>query len=102
MRQWTGANGWRRSQAAHRLPPEPDMARERRIGAACLELFFEIANDKVAPLVGQSSGQQPDRESRRIGRLFHFSSSRLCSPSAVAVKAWYAWRSAATPAGRSA
>src|SRR4030095_13508741 len=102
MQQWIGANGWRRSQAAHRLPPEPGVARDWRISAARPDLFFEIPDDEVAPLGGQPPGQQPDREPRRIDRLFHFSSSQLCRPSAIAVKTRYAWRGAATPAGRSA
>src|SRR5688500_3949782 len=102
MQQSIGGNGWRRSQAAHRLPPEPGVARDWRIAAAPSELFFEVPNDEVAPLDGQPFGQQPDREPRWIGRLSHFSSSRLWRPSAIVVKARYAWRSAATPAGRSA
>src|SRR2546428_2517090 len=102
MQQWTGANGWRRSQAAHRLPPQPGVARDWRIAAARPDLFFEIPDDEVAPLGGQPPGQQPDREPRRIRRLLHFSSSRLWRPFAMAENARYAWRSAATPAGRSA
>src|SRR5712691_2376088 len=98
MQQWIGANRWRRSQAAHRLPPEPGVGRDPRIAPARRELLFEIPDDEVAPLGGQPPGQQPDRESRRIGRLFHFSWSWLWRPSAIAVKARYAWRSAATPA----
>src|SRR2546425_1105488 len=102
MQQRIGANAWRCSQAAYRLPPEPGVARGWRISAARRELFFEIPDDEVAPLGGQPPGQQPDREPRRIGSLFHFSSSRLWRPSAIAVKARYAWRMAAKPAGRSA
>src|SRR4029434_4113822 len=102
MQQWIGANGWRRSQAAHRLPPEPGVARDWRIAAARPELFFEIPDDEVAPLGGQPSAQQPDREPWRIGRLFHLSSRRLSRPSAIAVTPRYACRSAAIPAGRSA
>ena len=86
MQQWIGANGWRCSQATYRLPPEPGVARGWRIGAARRELFLEIPYDEVAPFGGQPPGQQPDREPRRIGRLFHFSSSRLWRPSAIAVK----------------
>src|SRR5687768_18058068 len=102
MQQWMGGNGWRRGQAAHRLPPEPGAARDWRIAAAPSELFCEIPDDEVAPLDRQPPGQQPDREPRWIGRLLHFSSSRLWRPSAIVVKARYACRSAATPAGRSA
>jgi hypothetical protein len=58
--------------------------------AARPELFFEIPDDELAPLGGEPSGQQPERESRRIGSLFHFSSSRLSRPSAIAVNARYA------------
>src|SRR5688572_5791295 len=102
MQQWIAVNGWRRSEAANRLPPEPGMGSGWQIGAARPELFFEIPDDEVAPLGGQPPGQQPDCEPRRIGLLFHFSSNRLSRPSAIAVMARYAWRSAATPAGRSA
>src|SRR5262245_11083555 len=102
MHQWIGMSGWRRSEAADRLPPEPSVGRDWRIAAARPVLFFEIPDDEVAPLGGQPHGQQPDREPRGIGRLFHFDSSRLRRPSAIAVKARYAWRSAAIPAGRSA
>jgi hypothetical protein len=49
-RQWIGTNRRRRSQAAHRLPPEPGVSRDRRIAAAPRELFFEIPDDEVAPL----------------------------------------------------
>ena len=71
------------------------------MAAANRELLFEISDDEVAPLGGQPPGQQPDREAGTGGPL-HFSSSRLSRPSAIAVKARYAWRNAATPAGRTA
>src|SRR5258706_10453796 len=100
MQRWIGPNGWRRSQAAHRLPPEPGVARDWRIAAARPELFFEIPDDEVAPLVTQPCAQQPDREPRGID--LHFVSSRASRPSAMAVNARNACRSAATPPGRSA
>ncbi|MET0212209.1 MAG: hypothetical protein ABW292_04360, partial [Vicinamibacterales bacterium] len=75
MQQWLGANGWWRREAAHRLPPEPGVGGDWRIAAAKRELFFEIPDDEVAPLGRQPSGQQPDREPRRICGLSHFGSN---------------------------
>jgi hypothetical protein len=56
-RRWSGMDGWRRSEATHRLPPEPGVGSDGRVAAARRELFFEIPDDEVAPLGRQTPGQ---------------------------------------------
>ncbi len=59
-----GVRRRRRGETADRLPPEPAAGGDGRCLTARLELFFQIAEDEVAPAVRQAPRQQQDGDAR--------------------------------------